>query len=62
MVARFPQFGRRWAVPPRVLVPVLLYFTYMMLASLLFFLVTGTVGFLSAWAFVHVIYGAIKVD
>ena len=43
-------------------VPVLLYFTYMMLASLLFFLVTGTVGFLSAWAFVHVIYGAIKVD
>merc|ERR1711907_373238 len=75
VVARFPQFGRRWAVPHRVLVrlllhaardgrlrprPPLLHLHDARISALL--LVTGTVGFLSAWAFVHVIYGAIKVD
>jgi len=43
-------------------VPVLLYFGYMAVASMLFALLTGTVGFLAAWYFVWVIYAAVKVD
>tara|TARA_B110001452_G_scaffold17895_1_gene14572 strand:- start:632 stop:2065 length:1434 start_codon:yes stop_codon:yes gene_type:complete len=43
-------------------VPVLLYFGYMMIVSLLFCLGSGTVGFLSSWLFVWKIYGAVKVD
>ena len=43
-------------------VPVLLYFGYMMMVSLLFFLGAGTIGFLSSWWFVWKIYGAVKVD
>merc|ERR1711865_390595 len=41
-------------------VPVLLYFGYMIIVSLLFFLGSGTVGFLSSWWFVWTIYGAVK--
>ncbi len=41
---------------------VLLYFGYMTLVSLLFFLLTGTIGHLSTFAFVKKIYGSIKVD
>ena len=43
-------------------VPTLLYFTYMAIFALLFFLVTGTIGFYSCYWFVWIIYGAIKVD
>jgi transmembrane 9 superfamily protein 2/4 len=42
-------------------VPLLLYFGYMSLTSLLFCLITGTVGFLASWYFVWTIYGAVKV-
>ena len=41
---------------------VLLYFGYMSMMAFTFFLVTGTIGFLSTLAFVHKIYGSIKVD
>lgn len=43
-------------------VSTMLYFTYMFVASMLFTLVTGTVGFFSSWWFVLQIYGAVKVD
>ncbi|KAF2140061.1 uncharacterized protein K452DRAFT_300010 [Aplosporella prunicola CBS 121167] len=40
----------------------LLFFAYSFLASLVYGLLTGTVGFLAAYAFVRRIYGAIKAD
>jgi len=43
-------------------VPTLIYFTYMVVFAILFFLVTGTIGFYSCYWFVWTIYGAIKVD
>ncbi|KAL9099595.1 MAG: hypothetical protein Q9163_004926 [Psora crenata] len=39
-----------------------LYVGYSLLISFLFFVLTGTIGFFSSWAFVHKIYGSIKVD
>merc|ERR1712048_1431039 len=44
------------------LVSTLLYFGYMSLISILFFLLTGSVGSLAAFAFVRAIYGSIKID
>ena len=43
-------------------VPTLIYFTYMFVFAILFFLITGTIGFYSCFNFVWAIYGAIKVD
>jgi len=43
-------------------VPTLIYFTYMLVFALLFFLITGTIGFLACHSFVWLIYSAIKVD
>ena len=43
-------------------VPTLLYFSYMGMAALTFFLLTGCVGFFACLWFVRKIYGAIKVD
>jgi len=43
-------------------VPTLIYFTYMVVFAVLFFLVTGTIGFYSCYWFVWTIYSAIKVD
>mmetsp|Transcript_8616 Transcript_8616/g.13214 ORF Transcript_8616/g.13214 Transcript_8616/m.13214 type:complete len:652 (-) Transcript_8616:177-2132(-) len=43
-------------------VSVFFYFTYMLMISIFFFLLTGCVGFLSCFWFVRKIYGAIKVD
>eukprot|EP00308_Calcidiscus_leptoporus_P021395 CAMPEP_0119373146 /NCGR_PEP_ID=MMETSP1334-20130426/23659_1 /TAXON_ID=127549 /ORGANISM="Calcidiscus leptoporus, Strain RCC1130" /LENGTH=626 /DNA_ID=CAMNT_0007390823 /DNA_START=79 /DNA_END=1959 /DNA_ORIENTATION=+ len=43
-------------------VSTMLYFAYMFITSLLFSLVTGTVGFVASWWFVLQIYGAVKVD
>lgn len=40
----------------------MLFFTYGFLACGLYALLTGTIGFLAAYAFVRKIYGAIKVD
>ncbi|KAL8320798.1 hypothetical protein RB597_007183 [Gaeumannomyces tritici] len=39
-----------------------LFFTYSFMACCVYGLLTGTVGFLSAYAFIRRIYGAIKVD
>lgn len=44
------------------LVPALMYFGYMFLASLAFFALTGTVGFYACFWFVHKIYGSVKID
>jgi len=43
-------------------VPTMVYYVYMAVASLCFFLTTGTVGFFAAYTFVWQIYGAVKVD
>merc|ERR1719486_536549 len=43
-------------------VSALLYFGYMTIAAIVFFLLTGAVGFLSCWVFVRAIYGAVKVE
>ena len=39
-----------------------LYFSYMLMVSHLFFVLTGTIGFGAAFLFVRKIYGSIKVD
>lgn len=44
------------------LVGTTLYFSYMLMISISFFLMTGSIGFLSSLWFVRKIYGAIKVD
>mmetsp|Transcript_3564 Transcript_3564/g.7394 ORF Transcript_3564/g.7394 Transcript_3564/m.7394 type:complete len:636 (+) Transcript_3564:47-1954(+) len=43
-------------------VPTVLYFSYMAMASITFFMLTGSIGFFSCLWFVRKIYGAIKVD
>merc|ERR1719476_85359 len=43
-------------------VPTLLYFGYMMIISIIFFLLTGSVGMLASFAFVRAIYASIKID
>jgi hypothetical protein len=43
-------------------VSILIYFTYMLMISLTFFLLTGSIGFFACFWFVRKIYGAIKVD
>ena len=43
-------------------VPCLLYFGYMCIASFLFVLMTGTIGFFASWWFVWKIFAAVKVD
>jgi len=44
------------------LVSTLLYFGYMSIISIIFFLLTGSVGALAAFVFVRAIYGSIKID
>ena len=43
-------------------VPVMLYFSYMGLLSFVFFVMTGTIGFVATFAFVRYIYASIKLD
>jgi transmembrane 9 superfamily protein 2/4 len=43
-------------------VSTILYFGYMWIVSLLFFVLTGSIGLISSFYFVRVIYGSIKVD
>nr|XP_023659902.1 transmembrane 9 superfamily member 4-like isoform X1 [Paramormyrops kingsleyae] len=43
-------------------IPSLLYFGYSALMVLSFWLLTGTVGFYAAYAFIHKIYAAVKID
>jgi transmembrane 9 superfamily protein 2/4 len=40
----------------------LMFFGYMALVSFAFFLMTGTIGFVASYLFVHKIYSSIKVD
>eukprot|EP00927_Polykrikos_kofoidii_P007562 TRINITY_DN1310_c0_g2_i2.p1 TRINITY_DN1310_c0_g2~~TRINITY_DN1310_c0_g2_i2.p1 ORF type:complete len:635 (-),score=64.20 TRINITY_DN1310_c0_g2_i2:41-1921(-) len=44
------------------IVPTILYFGYMALASIMFALLTGSIGLLASFKFVRAIYGSIKVD
>jgi len=44
------------------IVPTLLYFGYMSIASVMFGLLTGAIGTISSFFFVKAIYGSIKVD
>ena len=43
-------------------VGTIMYISYMFIGSLSFFLILGSLGFLSCFLFVRVIYAAIKVD
>jgi len=43
-------------------VSTMLYFGYMWVMSLTFFLLTGSIGSVSSFLFVRVIYGSIKID
>ncbi|XP_046398998.1 transmembrane 9 superfamily member 4 isoform X2 [Ischnura elegans] len=43
-------------------IPTLLYFGYTTLMALTFWLLTGTIGFFAAYAFVRKIYAAVKID
>jgi len=43
-------------------VPTLLFFGYMFLVSVLFFCLTGTIGFVACYLFVHKIYSSIHID
>eukprot|EP00929_Paragymnodinium_shiwhaense_P040893 TRINITY_DN21278_c0_g1_i1.p1 TRINITY_DN21278_c0_g1~~TRINITY_DN21278_c0_g1_i1.p1 ORF type:complete len:622 (-),score=101.65 TRINITY_DN21278_c0_g1_i1:157-2022(-) len=43
-------------------IPTLLYFGYMGIISLMFALLTGSVGFVATFLFVRAIYGSIKID
>ncbi|XP_043513738.1 transmembrane 9 superfamily member 4 [Frieseomelitta varia] len=44
------------------LIPTLLYFGYTGLMVLTFWLLTGTIGFFAAYAFIRKIYAAVKID
>ncbi len=43
-------------------VATIMYVCYMLLVSVSFFLITGSIGFLATFMFVRAIYAAIKVD
>uniref|UniRef100_A0A6M2E1M2 Transmembrane 9 superfamily member n=1 Tax=Xenopsylla cheopis TaxID=163159 RepID=A0A6M2E1M2_XENCH len=43
-------------------IPTLLYLSYTGLMVLTFWLLTGTIGFFAAYAFIRKIYGAVKID
>merc|ERR1712151_300145 len=43
-------------------VSIMLYFGYMGIVSILFFLLTGSIGTIASFLFVKKIYGSIKVD
>eukprot|EP00993_Chasmostoma_nieuportense_P005598 NODE_621_length_2008_cov_133.209995_g577_i0.p1 GENE.NODE_621_length_2008_cov_133.209995_g577_i0~~NODE_621_length_2008_cov_133.209995_g577_i0.p1 ORF type:complete len:624 (-),score=145.44 NODE_621_length_2008_cov_133.209995_g577_i0:80-1951(-) len=43
-------------------VSVLMFFGYMGIISYIFFVMTGTIGFIACFCFVHKIYSSIKVD
>jgi len=43
-------------------IATLLYFSYMFIASFTFFIVTGSLGLMSTYAFVYKIYSSIKID
>jgi len=44
------------------IIPMLLYFGYMSIIAFTFFLLTGTIGYMSCFWFNCQIYGSIKVD
>merc|ERR1740130_256827 len=49
-------------LPIDKLVSVMLYFGYMAIMSIIFFLFTGSIGFIATFIFVRAIYGSIKID
>jgi len=53
-------FSSRLAIEK--VVSTILYFGYMLLMSILFFLLTGSIGLLASFTFVKAIYGSIKID
>lgn len=40
----------------------IVFFGYSAVVALVWFVLTGTIGFVAAWAFVHRIYGSLKID
>lgn len=44
------------------LVPMFIYFSYMSLLSFLFFVATGTIGFLATFQFLRLIYSKIRIE
>jgi transmembrane 9 superfamily protein 2/4 len=48
--------------PLKGVVSLMLYFSYMGLLSFIFFVMTGTIGFMATFAFVRYIYGSAKLD
>ncbi|KAJ1341609.1 hypothetical protein BSLG_003798 [Batrachochytrium salamandrivorans] len=75
VLALFHDIGRKWilyyVVFDRIrctktascrFFSLALYFTWSLVISLMFTVFTGTVGYVSAFAFIRVIYSAIKVD
>lgn len=44
------------------IIPTLMYFGYMGVFALLFFLMTGAIGFIASFFFLRAIYGSIKID
>ena len=43
-------------------IPTLLYSSYTLIMVLTFWLLTGTIGFFAAYAFIIKIYAAVKID
>ena len=43
-------------------IPTVMFFGYMLLTSIGFMILTGTLGFLATYLFVHKIYTVVKVD
>lgn len=43
-------------------IPTLLYIGYTGIMVITFWILTGTIGFIAAYAFVRKIYGAVKID
>lgn len=43
-------------------VSIMLYFGYMSIITCVFFLLTGSIGFISSFYFVRAIYGSVKID
>lgn len=56
----FVYFSNRLSIEK--FVSTLLYFGYMLIISIIFFLLTGSTGMLASFAFVKTIYGSIKID
>lgn len=43
-------------------VPMIMYFSYMLVVSYAFFCLTGTIGFFATYVFVRRIFASVKID